>query len=123
MYYGVWILKVLWIYIYIQGGAQSRALIKTGKLFNQKSSTARGFGRGKRLPVPETPTVEFRHLELSRVTEPATKEKDVPHPTTASPPPPTTASPPPPTTNAPPASTTRRRSHLNKNNNKSELFN
>ena len=69
------------IYLY-PGGAQARALIKKGKLFNQKGNSARGSGRGKRLPVSETPTVEFRHLELSRVTEPVTKEKDVPPPTT-----------------------------------------
>ena len=86
------------IYLY-PGGAQSRALIKEGKLFNQKGNSARAFSRGKRLPVPALSTVGLWHLELSRVTETI---------------PPISASPPPPTTNAPPASTTRRRSHLNK---------
>ena len=58
--------------ISISRGAQYRALIEKGSCSTKKRNSARGLGRGKRLPVSATSTVEIRHLELSRVTEPTT---------------------------------------------------
>ena len=59
-----------WISLFNQGKFDPEQCSKRKTVFNQKSNKARGFGRGKRLPVPATPTAGFRHLELSRVVEP-----------------------------------------------------